>query len=355
MRSLRFLSLITLVSTTTAPLFAQVQDAPVVDAAALLKELHRIRDQQTVQAKQTRQTALQQINAAAASGERAVAMWEEAVRAVQFDGAPKENAGFRDWKDKEGDALSAPLARNAARLYFVWLGLTIQRDAGTPMKDMLPQIIAYTKELVADTAAEDALEESIKREKEQSNGNNNKRAPQRKSTDEQVRKMHDQILRRPVGTSPVVQWMRLGDFIKPEKWEKQPGNLDGIYTQTILPELRVQRDPRILDYWDYKVKHEGDAAAKTKLAFEIEKFTNQRRPSLLWSRADDMLAVGLKNRAIGEMFTLIRTYPQHPDAAEWIAKLEAVLAPPAAAPPSVSDTPPAAPSASAQPVPTVVK
>src|SRR5437879_155353 len=118
MRFLRLVPVVfTLHATTTAPsLFAQVQDAPAVDASTLLKELHRIRDQQTVQAKQTRQTALQQVNAAAASPERAVAMWEEAVRAVQFDGAPKENAAFRDWKEKDGEALNGPLARNAVRL-----------------------------------------------------------------------------------------------------------------------------------------------------------------------------------------------------------------------------------------------
>lgn len=355
MRSLRFAPVALALLSTVAPLLAQGQDAPAVDVAALLKELHRIRDQQAVQSKQTRQTALQQINAAATSGERAVAMWEEAVRAVQFDGAPKENAGFRDWKDKEGEALAAPLARNAARLYFVWLGLTIQRDAGTPVKDMLPQIIAYTKELVGDQIAEDALDESIKRERESAAGSN-KRPAQRKTSDDQVKRVHDQILRRPVGSSPVVQWLKLTDFVNPENWEKQPGNLDGIYTQTVLPELRAQRDPRIVEYWDYKLKREGEVATRTKLAFDIEKFNTLRRPTLFWNRAEDMLAIGQKNRAIGEMFNVIRASPQHPEVAGWIAKLEAVLAPPAAATPSASEAvAPAALPGAAQPASGVVK
>lgn len=356
MRSLRlFLASVSLL-TTVPPLVAQVppaQDAPAVDTATLLKELHRIRDQQTTQSKQTRQTALQHITAAAASGERAVALWEDAVRAVQFSGAPKENAGFREWKDKEGEALNGPLARNAARLFFIWLGLTIQRDSGTPLKDLLPQVIAYTKELAADEQAADVLEDSIKREKEQAGGN--KRQPaQRKATDDQIKKMHDHILNRGVGSSPVVQWLKLGDFINPEKWEKQPGNLDGIYNQIILPELRAQHDPRVLEYWDLKLRKEGEAAVKTKLAFDLEKFNTQRRPSLLWSRAEEMLLLGQKNRAIGEMFGLIRSNPQHPEAAAWIPRLEAVLAP--AAPPngSAAGETPALPG-SAQPAPAVVK
>jgi hypothetical protein len=352
MRSLRLVPLaLSVLATAGSTLLAQ--DAPAVDTANLLKELHKLRDQQTAQSKQSRQTALQQVTAAAASPERAVAMYEEAVRAVQFDGAPKENAAFRDWKEKEGEALNAPLGRNAARLYFVWLGLTMQRDAGTPVKDMLPQLIAYTKELVGDQQAADALDDAIKREKEMPG---NKRAPQRKVTDDQVKRVHDQILRRGLNGSPVVQWLRLSDFVDPEKWEKQPGNLDGIYTQIILPELRNQHDPRIVEYWDYKLKHEGEAAAKTKLAFDVDKFNSQRRPTLLWSRAEDMLAIGQKNRAIGEMFTLIKTYPQHPEAAGWVTQLEAVLAPPAPVPGPAADASSATASpGSAQPPAAVVK
>jgi len=356
MRSLRLLPHILTLLAAAPPLFAQTQaqDAPPVDLANLLKELHHLRDAQTTQSKQTRQTALQQVSAAAASPERAIAMWEEAVRAVQFDGAPKENAAFRDWKEKDGEALNSPLGRNAARLFFMYLGLTIQRDGGVTVKDLLPQIIAYTKELVADQAGEDALEDGIKRDKENP-VNNKPRGPQHKATDDQVKKMHDQILKRSLAASPIVQWMRLTDFVNPEKWEKQPGNLDGIYTQVILPELRTQHDPRVVEYWDYKLKHEGEAAAKTKLAFDLEKFTTVRRPSLLWSRAEDMLAIGQKNRAIGEMFALVRTFPQHPEAPGWIAELETVLAPPPA-PASAADAPaPGALPGTAQPAAAVVK
>ncbi len=340
MRSLRLsvASVALALLASTPPLRAQTppaQDASPVDTASLLRELHRIRDQQTVQSKQTRQTALQHVTAAAGNAERAVALWEEAVRAVQFNGAPKENAGFREWKDKEGEALNGPLARNAARLFFVWLGLTIQRDGGMPLKELLPQVVAYSKELAADLQAEDVLEESIKHEKESANGNK-RQAPQRKATDEQVRKMHDHILNRGLASSPVVQWLKLGDFVNPEKWEKQPGNLDGIFTQIILPELRVQHDPRALEYWDLKLRKEGEAAVRTKLAFDLEKFTTQRRPTLLWSRAEELLLIGQKNRAIGEMFGLIRGNPQHPESAAWIARLEALVAPAAPAAPAGS-------------------
>ena len=351
MRSLQLPAAFLALLLPLAPVLAETGDAPPIDAASLLKELHRIRDQQSASSKQTRQTALQQINAAASSPERGLLMWEEAVRAVQFDGQAKEGAAFREWKEREGEALSAPLGRNAIRLFFMYLGLTIQRDAGAKVKELLPQLLTYTRELANDEIAVEALEEAIKREKEQTPGPKRAQQAQRKVTDEQVRKAHDQVLRRGLGNSPVVQWMKLGDFIDPEKWEKQPGNLDGIYTQVILPELRVENDARVTEYWDHRLKREGETAMRTKLAFEVEKFNTQRRPALLWSRAQDLLAIGQKNRAATEMFGIIRSNPTNPELPNWIAALEAVLVPPA--PVSASDAPSV--PAGEQVVPPVVK
>ena len=68
-----------------------------------------------------------------------------------------------------------------------------------------------------------------------------------------------------------------------------------------------------------------------------EKFAKERRPVLLWSRAQEYFLLGQRNRGIAEMFQVLRTFPQHPALGEWISALESQLNPPPAAP-----TPPAA-------------
>jgi hypothetical protein len=332
--------------------FAQVADAPPPDLNALLQSLKEIRQQQAQAQKQQRQQSLQQVTAAAGNGERAASLWEDAVRAIQFEGATKEGTAFKEWKDREGDGLNSKEGRNAARLFFTWLALTIQRDAGTPVKDLLPQIVSYTKELTAHREMIEALEASIQKEKELNASG--KHGMKRQGDGEKDRRMHDQILNKGLGGSPVVQWMRLKDFVNPPQWENNPGDYEGIFNNIILPELRAQKDPRLLEYWDMRLKKEADAASRQKLTFAVEKYNNERRPALLWSRADDLLILGQKNRAITEMFNLIKTYPQHPESGAWIARLEAVLVPPipaaAVAPtPSSGATPPAAGSAPSAP------
>jgi hypothetical protein len=83
-----------------------------------------------------------------------------------------------------------------------------------------------------------------------------------------------------------------------------------------------------------KLKREADKASLSKLAFEIEKFNTVRRPALLWNRSQEYVNLGLKNKAATEMFAIIKAYPTHPDADEWLDTLEGLLAPPPAAPPA---------------------
>ena len=299
------------------------QDAPPLDVAALLKALHGIKDQQTQQAKAAKQKALQQIQTAGASPASAVASWEEAVRAAQFEGAAKEGSQFKEWREREGEALKEKEAANAALLHFKWMALTMQRSIGTPMKELLPQVIAFTKEVAADQAAIETLDENIRKEKEMAGSN--KHGKDRKTNDEAVKKMHDQIIRAPVNGSVAAQVLKIVDLLTIEKWEMSAGNLDGIYTNIILPQLRDARDPRLLEFWDMKLKRESDNAARTKLAFEIDKFNQVRRPDLLWNRAQDILVLGQRNRALGEMFNLVKANPNHPHADEWVAAMETIL------------------------------
>ncbi len=326
---------------SASPLFAQ-QDAPPLDVAALLKALHGIKDQQTQQAKTAKQKALQQIQAAGASPASAVASWEEAVRTAQFEGAAKEGSQFKEWREREGEALKEKEAANAALLHFRWMALTMQHSIGTPMKELLPQVIAFTKEVAADQAAIDALEENIRREKEMAGSN--KHGKDRKTNDDAVKKMHDQIIRAPVNGSVAAQVLKIGDLLTVDKWEMSAGNLDGIYNNIILPELRAARDLRLLEFWDMKLKREADNAARTKLAFEIDKFNQVRRPDLLWNRAQDILILGQRNRALGEMFNLVKANPNHPHADDWVAAMEKILVPPAPATPD-ADAPLAPPPA----------
>jgi hypothetical protein len=151
----------------------------------------------------------------------------------------------------------------------------------------------------------------------------------------------------------VARWLKIDENLSevaPKKgqaagagWESTAGNVEGIFGQIILPELREQKDPRLLEYWDARLKREAESASRSKLAFDVDKFNTIARPRIVWLRAQDLKVLGQRNRAINEMVSLIKSYPTHPDAATWIAAVEQELTPtPAAAPAAAPAQGPAA-------------
>lgn len=304
------------------------QDAPPVDIAQLLQALRSLRETQTNQIKSLKQRALRDVQAAAASGPAAATAWQEAVRLTQMEGASKEGAQLRAWKDQEGEALKEKESQNAARLFYMWLGITLQRSSGVAVKDLLPAITQYTRELTADQQAMEIFEERLKRDRETAATSKSPNAKDKTKDEAAAKRMHDEILGRGLAGSPPVLAMKIAEHLRIQNWEGNPGNLDGIFENIVLPELRNQRDPRLVEYWDQKIRKESEAVAKAKLAFETERFLQVRRPELAWKRAQDVLALGQRNKAIGDMFNVIKTYPTHPSAGEWIGKLEQLLAPP---------------------------
>jgi hypothetical protein len=330
-----------IVATLSVPSFAQLTDAPPVDMKQLLQGLRQFKEQNDTGIKTRRTTAYQQVTAAASSLDKASAFWTDAVLAVQFAGVDHQTTAVRDWKQGEGEGLKTKEGANAARLHLIWLGLTIQHCAGAETKQLLPNITDYMKQLEADDTAIDRVSDQIDKAKAAKRpGTPNKALTE----DTHAKKIHDSILRTSVTTSPVAKRLQIADLLGEEgkrtrkgdggegaSWEMIPGNQGGIYNAIILPEYRASKDPRLLDYWDMKIRKEQEGIYAGMPDFQERQWSQVKRPSLLWSRAQDQLLIGQRNRAITEMYNLIKAFPQHPDSAAWISQLEAILVPQAPA------------------------
>ncbi len=337
----------------SAPAFAQLNDSAAVDMKAVLAGLKQFKEQNETGLRLRRNNAYKQIAAAAASNEAAAAFWESAVLAVQFAGVDREGTAVKDWKKGEGEGLKTKEGANAARLHLVWLGLTIQHAAGAETKQLLPTIVDFTRQLEADDVAAGKLADHIDKLKATS-GPKKPTTGTGKALAEEThgKKLHDSILRTAVASSPVAQWLQiaeiLGDAGKKKKrgddapssgWEPVPGNVGGIYNAVILPEFRETKDPRIMEYWDIMLRKNQESLYAGMPAFDEKQKTQIEKPKIMWDRTQDMLIIGIKNRAITEMFNIIKAYPQHPDAAGWISKLEQIVAPaPSAAPSAVGSS-----------------
>ena len=103
-----------------------------------------------------------------------------------------------------------------------------------------------------------------------------------------------------------------------------------MYNQVLLPYMRKHRDPRVIQYWDNKILTEKAQASSATAAFNTDRFNLTRRPSLLWIRAEDEVAIGQRDQGLTDMYNLVKNFPAHPDAGKWIKELQGLLTNPAA-------------------------
>ena len=351
----------------SVPAFAQLNDAPPLDMKQVLQGLRQFKEQNAATQTALRNGAYKQIVAAAGSNESAAAFWTSAVMAVQIAGKDHESAAARGWTKGDGEGFKSREAMNAARLHLMWLGLTLQHISDAETKQLLPSVIDFTRQLEADEVAASAFLEKLEKKVEripgvkkprdwnsprelqnlqdQLNGLASRKPPTPGSKDalEDVRgkMLHDNIMKAAVGSSPVAEKLQIvemlgeagakkkkkGDAGDAAAWEPVPRNVDGIYNAIILPEFRDTKDPRLMDYWEMMLRKNQASLYAGMPTFEEKQRTQIERPSMMWDRTQDMLLLGLRNRAVTDMFNLIKGYPQHPDAAGWITQLEKLVAP----------------------------
>ena len=307
------------------PVWAQ-QDGPPVDLKQLREILKQIKDRRAVDERITQAKLMQDIRGAASNNSAAIAFYTEAIQATQFDGKVHEQAAFQDWRKDEADKLKSDAMQNAVRLHLSYLLLTLQYATGTPIQQLEPALQAHIAAVIAAGSKDDDVIARRQKAKDMAERNpmlRGKRSP----GDDDPLFWDQQLIKQGVNSSIFVQWYGIQKLVSGLKdWEPVPGNIEGINQNTLLPYYRQSKDPKALAIWDAKIQRESQQASNSNLAFKIDQFNKVRLPALLWSRASDSIAIGLRNRGISEMLGLIKNYPDHPDLPAWISKLEEMIA-----------------------------
>ena len=305
------------------------QDALPVDSRLMLEMLKQIKEKRASAEKALVSRVAQNIGSAASSNSSALAFYQQAVMATQYDGKTRDQAEFQNWLRDNGEKFKSEAVQSAIRLHLSYLLLTLQRAGGATTRQMEPALLAHITAIIKAGAGDADI--MIRREHAQESNVRGKRPPREPLFWEQ------ELIRQGVEGAIFVQWFGIQKLLSEAKeWEMSPGNIDGMYQKTLLPFYRQTQDARAIAYWDDKLQKEAQAASGPGAAFKIDQFNQVRRPQLLWKRAQEYLTIGQRNRGTSEMMNIIRSYPDHPDLPGWIQTAEALLS--GAAPAAPSDT-----------------
>ncbi len=274
------------------PVRAQ-QTAPPFDPNAVLATLKDLKAKQQAVVNREKSNVTANINAAIADPGK---FYDQAVSAVEFQNGTGNDANrLVDWRKRNLALLHNRDFIDALRLHLTYLNLTWQHSCGAKTKDQMGALLDHVAQ-VSKTA--------------------------------EIYKDFD-IVRKSLAESVFVAYFQIGPYINGLKdWTDRPFDVDGIYEKIIFPELRAEKNPRLLDCWRDRIQNETTRAGTAQNALAANKYNNIRLPTLLWSRAEDELTLGFVNQAVADMLAQVKAHPDHPDFDHWTARLTEIVTPP---------------------------
>lgn len=288
-----------------------VPDGPALNPDAVLREIEQLENRQKETIQQARQSAVNMLMPGASSGTAASNLFEKAVEATRFEGAKDKVSAFLDWKKDRAELLRSSEMQTALQLHLRYLLLSMERAAADDGKEFVDPSLKYAAELRA------FLERLQKKE----------------GVSGEVR----EVLDKPLTDSVFARWLGLAAWLpKADAWEPVPGNYRGILDKNVRAIYRAEKNTEIVAVWDLEIDYEARRITEGRLTHQATQFNEVQRPRMLFSRANDMVAAGLKNRGAQEILAIIRSEPSHPDFPNWVKRLRELVTPPSAPPDSAS-------------------
>lgn len=291
-RSLPFLLLLAAFA-LCVPAHAQQPQAPPFDPNAVLTALKDLKAKQQTVVNREKSGVSASINAAITDPAK---YYELAVTAVEFQSSAGNDINrLTEWRKRHAADLRNRDFIEALRQHLVYLNITWQHSMGAKTKDQLGALLDYVAQA---------------------------------SKNAEVFAPFD-IARKSLSEGVFVPYFQIGPYINGLKdWCDRPFDIDGIYEKTIFPELRAEKNPRLLDCWRDRIQAETARVSTAQNTLSANKFNNIRLPTLLWNRAEDEVALGMLNQAVADMLTQIKAHPDHPDFDQWTARLTEIVSPP---------------------------
>jgi hypothetical protein len=322
-----------------ATLLGQATSGPI-DVQSILQGLQDIKQKQADSSRHQLSQTISDFTAASSDDGAALNFYVEAVRVTRFVGRSDADSAFDLWRKTVVPRLNPAAIRTALR----YTTLSVQRAAGGTDDQIFPLLFAYADDtqnqlpalLARPPSAPTGQPPNMQRGEHHGYGERN--GPGgfgggfggfgggEPDPDEN-------IMQQDVSANIFSRWYDLGSHLSSlENWEMVPANTDNMYQKFLLPIMRRNRDPRVLTYWDNRIIFERGAASAATADFTTDHYNSTVRPSLLWNRAEDEIAIGQRDKGITDMYALLKAFPGHPDAGKWIPELEGLLtAPPAVA------------------------
>lgn len=301
------------IAVTMIPLGAPAQALRDADREALIQRLEKIREANDEKVDARYRVAVNAYRSAMSSDDAALDLYLKCVEKVQFQDDQKKASEFREWKKKEEDHLKKPEFKRALRYQLRWLVITLQ--VASAKKDVPRDKITQEVRDAVDSAVNDLgnLGDEVK------------------------------IVRQGALGSVFAKAYEIGS-VKAEGLPSHPLDLNGLYTNMLLPAARKTGPDAVRSTWTKRIYQELAVVEKSHggkgslnpfgtpvgggrdaESPEVQKFREETMPDLTWTMEEDVFKCGDQRGAAVNMLGMIEKHPNHPRSPEWAKRLQGLL------------------------------
>lgn len=133
-------------------------------------------------------------------------------------------------------------------------------------------------------------------------------------------------LRAPLGGggrgNPIIEAFQLDRYLNRKGWSNRPLDFGDIYIQTIFPAAEEANKEALPGLYDARISAEAAFRQESMFEPEFVLWKQNELPALYWQRAVYLFEKGpTPINAMADMLKLIKEYPSHADAPNWLKDL----------------------------------
>ena len=249
---------------------------------------------------------------------KAVQVYLESYRNVEFGRTQDGDTRFGNWRLEEKEMISSLAFGESAQLQVRYVALVCREALGGKERPTAAEWLAYYQSLTKPENSTE-VEEAVVAPPAgaQSKGKKKSDASKKQSTG---------IFDQPAKQSPLVRDRQIGGFlVEVPAADVAAGNEAAVFKKVLRPRLLEEKNKELLRLWDQRITRMDEGVEKKVKTLGADDYKILKRPELLWERASDQEAIGEKEAAWGQKMEILRSCPYHPKLEEWVKELRGSL------------------------------
>jgi len=288
-----------------------------LDRAKALEELKEMEAKNEKLTRGLLEKAAKDLTEAGLDKFKAVQVYLESYRNVEFGRAQDGETRFQQWRVENKEKIASLDFTTAAQLHVQYVALVCREALGEKEVPKAGEWGVFWENLfksreIAESPGDLTEGKAV--------------ATKKGGVGRKQKKESGNDFDRPAVESPLVRDRQIQGFLEGVQEAKlSSASVGPIFNQVVRPHLRKAKSRDLMRLWDLRIAAMDEDVEKEVKTLGADDYKILKRPEMMWERADDLEKIGERESAWAQKMEILRRNPYHPKLSKWIEDLKQAL------------------------------